>query len=91
MDIRLKQLNMHVLPLGSRMEFSPDLPLSSSSLVDGVVGSRPALGFATRTVPSAMGTALDLETEDLEINPSSPPANCVSGTNPVASLSLLPV
>ena len=73
------------------MAFGPDLPLSSSSLVDGVVGSRPALGFATSTVPSAMGTALDLETEDLEINPSSPPNNCVSWTNPVASLSLLPV
>lgn len=82
---------MHVLPLGSRVAFSPDFPLSSSSLVDGVVGSRTALGLAIRIVPSAMGKALDLEMEDLEINPSSPPINCVSGTNPVASLSLLPV
>lgn len=49
------------------------------------------LDYTSYAMKSLMGTALDLETEDLEINPSSPPNNCESGTNPVASLSLLPV
>ena len=76
----------HTLPLHST--WSSALP--PSSLVDVMEGSRPALCFASRAVPSAVGNAPDLEMEGLGTSPNSALTSCITEENLIVPLSLLP-